>query len=236
MDRTHSDPVVRAAVGAVTANIGAMSASDVVQLALFPQSLSEWATDAGVHAAQVVNLLRRLRPYVRLRLGLAQRLGVPVAVVSHLIDATPKRPVSERMPGREEILTTAGIADMAVRTPIDWSAPPYPPYREATNPIERIAVERMRLEAPAMPASRLVRYALFPDTIATWARRERLSIDVVLGAIGGARRSPRIEAMLAHRLGVTRDAFAEFVMGTRREAAARLPVVANVTGDAALTA
>ncbi len=47
MDRTHSDPVVRAAVGAVTANIGAMSASDVVQLALFPQSLSEWATDAG---------------------------------------------------------------------------------------------------------------------------------------------------------------------------------------------
>src|SRR5579883_3206139 len=92
-ERGPDDPIVRQAVENVGRNIASLTASEVVQLVLYPESLAAWAAGAGVDDSQVVNLFRRHRRYTRLRGLLAARLGVPIAVLDHLM--TPRR----RWPG-----------------------------------------------------------------------------------------------------------------------------------------
>ncbi len=223
-ERGAADPILRAAVANVAANLAALSASEILQLALFPDTLTAWAARSGRSAAQVFNMLRRTRPYGQLRLALAQRLEVPPALVNHLIDAEPAPPAAHRLPDRARILDDAGLPPERIdRPPIAWDRPPYPLYRDGTNPLERLALVRLRAEAPAMPGTMLVSLALFPDTIASWARGEGYHFDRVLSSLSGTRRFGYLDTALARRLGVAPSALDAFIRAARREPAALIP-------------
>ena len=206
--RAPDDPVIRAAIRNVEANLAALSASEIVQLVLFPSSLSGWAAEADVDEAQVGNLLRHYRPYVALRAALAERLGVTQAILVHLIEARRALPASKRLPDAERVLRDAGI---------DWARPPYPLVRDGTNPLEQLALRRLELDAPAMPASRVVGLALWPETLAGWARAHgRCSLSNVLACLGGVLRHDYILDGIARRLDVSRTALDRFIAAEKR--------------------
>src|ERR1700728_3107657 len=133
-ERRDDDPIVRAAIDNVRRHLPALSASEIVQLALSPEPLVAWAKGAGVDDSQVANLFRRHRRYTRLRTLLATRLGVPISVLDHLIDAAPAVPAAKRPAAYAAILADAGLASWSQPAPIDWATPPYPPHRDGTNP------------------------------------------------------------------------------------------------------
>lgn len=217
-ERTAADPIVRLAVENIHRHIAALSASEVVQLVLFPESIAAWSAGAGVDESQVANLFRRHRTYVRLRSLLAERLGVPVTILAHLIDADPAVPPSRRPAAIAEILAQAGIPQGDVRPPIDWRAPPYPGYREGTNPLERLALANLSVVVPAMPASRIVGYAIWPESLAGFAARsKRFTLGALLTALSGMRRSDGIEGALARRLGVRQVELDGFIGSTKRD-------------------
>jgi hypothetical protein len=217
-ERTTSDPIVRLAVENLHRHVAALSASEIVQLILFPESFASWSTGAGVDESQVANLFRRHRTYVRLRSLLADRLGVPVAILSHLIDADPAVPMARRPPGFAEILAAAGIHPVDDRPAIDWRSPPYPRYREGTNPLERLALANLDVSVPAMPASRIVGFALWPESLAGFAARsKRFTLGSLLTALSGQRRSDGIETALSRRLGVRRQELDAFIAATKRD-------------------
>ena len=220
-ERTTADPIVRIAVENIHRHIAALSASEVVQLVLFPESIAAWSAGAGVDESQVANLFRRHRTYVRLRSLLAERLGVPVTILAHLIDADPQVPPSRRPAALAEILAAAGIPAGDPRPPIDWRAPPYPSYREGTNPLERLALANVDVALPAMPASRIVGYALWPESLAGFATRSRrFTLGALLTALSGMRRSDAIEATLARRLGVRQVELDAFIGAVKQDALA----------------
>jgi hypothetical protein len=217
-ERTPADPIVRAAVENIHRHVAALSASEVVQLVLFPDSFAAWSAGAGVDESQVANLFRRHRTYVRLRARLADRLGVPVTILAHLIDADPSVPASRRPPGFAEIMHAAGIRPIDERPPIDWRAPPYPPYREGTNPLERLALANLSVVVAAMPASRIVSYALWPESLAGFsARSKRFTLGSLLTTLSGMRRSDAIETAVSRRLGVTRRELDAFIESSKRD-------------------
>lgn len=220
-ERIAADPIVRTAVENIHRHIAALSASEVVQLVLFPESIAAWSAGAGVDESQVANLFRRHRTYVRLRSLLAERLGVPVMLLAHLIDADPAVPPSRRPAALAEILAQAGIPSGDPRPPIDWRSPPYPSYREGTNPLERLALANLTVVVPAMPASRIVGFALWPESLAGFAARsKRFSLGALLTTLSGMRRSDTIEAALARRLGVRQAELDTFIGSTKRDALA----------------
>lgn len=205
------------AVENIHRHIAALSGSEVVQLVLFPESMAAWSAGAGVDESQVANLFRRHRTYVRLRRLLAERLGVPVMVLAHLIDADPAVPPSRRPAALAEILAQAGIPEGDPRPPIDWRAPPYPSYREGTNPLERLALANLAVVVPGMPASRIVGYAIWPESLAGFAARsKRFSLGALLTTLSGMRRSDAIESALARRLGVRQVELDAFIGSTKR--------------------
>jgi len=222
-ERSSEDPIVRAAVENVTRHIAALSASEVVQLVLYPETLVAWAKGAGVDDSQVANLFRRHRRYTRLRVLLAARLGVPIAVLDHLIDATPEVPAAKRPAAYAAVLAESGLADWARRAPIDWGSPPYPRHRDGTNPLERLALAVLPGAVPSMPSSRIVGYALWPETLAAFAARaQRFTLDQLLTTLSGLRRSASIETALARRLRVTHRALDAFIRAEKRDALAEL--------------
>jgi hypothetical protein len=226
-ERTSSDLIVRMAVENLHRHIAALSASEVVQLVLFPESIAGWSQGAGVDESQVANLFRRHRTYARLRGLLAERLGVPITIVAHLIDATPQVPPSRRPAGVAEILAQAGIPHGDPRPPIDWRSPPYPDYREGTNPLERLALANLSVVVPAMPASRIVGYALWPESLAGFATRsKRFTLGALLTTLSGMRRSDAIEVALSRRLGIRHADLDHFIGSTKSDPlAAGLPPV-----------
>ena len=225
-ERRGDDPIIRAALANVGANLAALSASEVLQLVLFPDTLTAWAARSDRTAAQVFNMLRRTRPYAQLRIALAERLEVPPAVLNHLIDAAPAAPFAHRLAGREHILADAGITAARTQRPsIAWDRPPYPPYRDGANPLERLALERMRAEAPAMPGTSIVSLALFPDHISSWARNHGYHFNRVLSSLSGTRRFGYLDSALARRLGVSPRDLDIFIRSRKREPTAILPPV-----------
>jgi hypothetical protein len=223
-ERHARDPVVRAAIANVAANLQALSPSELLQLVLFPDTLTEWSSRAGRTPAQVFNMQRRTRPYAQLRIALADRLQVPLAILSHLIDADPGPPAAHELPERVRILADAGLSlARDAQAPIAWDRPPYPPYRDGSNPLERLALARLEAEAPAMPGTSLVSLALFPDRIATWARAHGYHFNRVLSSLSGTRRFAYLDTALARRLGVTVDALDDFIRARKREPLATQP-------------
>lgn len=217
---------MRLAVANVAANLPALTASEILQIALFPDTVTAWATRAGRTAAQAFNMLRRARPYAQMRIALASRLEVPPAILDHLIDAELAGPRAHQLAGREAILADAGVPRSRFeRSLIAWDRPPYPPYRDGTNPLERMALERLERDAAAMPGTALVSLALFPDHIASWARQEGYHVNRVLSSLSGTRRFAYLDAALARRLGVSEQALDAFIRAARRQPTTVLPPV-----------
>lgn len=209
-ERDGRNVVERKAVFRVRREVAAMPASLVVQLALWPDEIAAWARGEGTHESLVYNMLARRKPYQRVRERLAQRLEVPTAVLSHLVDARRPLPHAKREVARADGLPDAGSGE----PPIDWVVPPYPLYRDGSNPIERRALRLVERDVASMPASAVVGLALWPETLADWSREQRLKASVVWATLAGSP-SERIRGELARRLDVTRRDLDELVGAAR---------------------
>jgi len=218
-ERTGRNAIERKAVFRVQSDVAAMPASLVVQLALWPDDVAHWARAAGEDESLVYNMLARRKPYWRAREAMARRLQTSVAVLSHLIEADRPLPTAQRPPGADGLAEAGAFADLPA---IHWASPPFPAYRDGTNPIERQAVRRVELEIASMPASAVVGLALWPETLASWARAQRVSQSVVTGTLAGSPSDP-VRSALARRLDVTRDDLDELVAGIRRTPSAVVP-------------
>ncbi|HWZ59836.1 MAG TPA: hypothetical protein VNW46_12755 [Gemmatimonadaceae bacterium] len=217
-ERGPADPVVRAAVDNVARNLAALSASEVVQLVLYPEPLAAWADGAGVDESQVANLFRRHRIYSRVRQLLADRLGVPLGILAHLVDASPAPPAHQRPAIHAEVMRAAGLPIAEERPAIDWRTTPYPSYREGTNPLERLALANLAAGAASMPSSRVVGYALWPESLAGFAARSgRFTLGQLLTTLSGLRRADYIETALARRLQLSRAALERFIASSKRD-------------------
>jgi hypothetical protein len=234
-ERRTDDPIVRAAIDNVRRHLDALSASEIVQLVLFPEPLVGWATGAGVDDSQVANLFRRHRRYNRLRTLLAGRLGVPITVLDHLIDAPASVAAAKRPAAYAAVLADAGLGDWGKRPPIDWATPPYPPYRDGTNPLERLALAVLAAAAPSMPGSRIIGYAMWPETLAAFAgRAQRFTLDQLLTTLSGLRRSDAIEVALARRLRVPHRTLDAFIRAAKRDPFADVEPVGKRVGAASI--
>jgi hypothetical protein len=230
-ERGPADPVVRIAVDNVTRNVAALSASEIVQLVLYPEPLAAWAEDAGVDESQVANLFRRHRIYSRVRQMLADRLGVPLGILAHLVDAAPAAPAHQRPAIHAEVMRAAGLPIPDARPPIDWRIAPYPSYREGTNPLERLALANLAVGAGSMPSSRVVGYALWPESLAGFAARSnRFTLGQLLTTLSGLRRADYIETALARRLQLSRAALERFIASSKRDPFARDPFAPATVG------
>src|SRR5215208_7712571 len=97
-ERSGRNAIERKAVLRVQQEIAAMPASLVVQLAIWPDHMAAWARGEGTSESVVYNMLARRKPYARVRQRLAQRLGVPMGVLAHLIEARRPLPAAKRLP------------------------------------------------------------------------------------------------------------------------------------------
>src|SRR5690348_5655083 len=110
-------------------------------------------------------MLAARKPYARTRARLADRLGVPVTMVDHLVES--RRPQPTALRGADAAVAAWGDAAPPEEwPPIDWSTPPYPRYRDGTNPIERRAVRCLEADVASMPAATVVGLAIWPETLA----------------------------------------------------------------------
>ena len=91
---------------------------------------------------------------------------------------------------------------MGFSTPTIYDQLPAATRRERTgqNAIERLAVEVVRREIAAMPASLVVQLALWPDEVAAWAREIRASESLVYNMLAARKPYARTRMQLAERL------------------------------------
>ena len=230
--RDGRSPLERHAVARLRADVAAMPASDVVQLVLWPDTLAHWARGASVATAVAYNMLSRFKPYRRVRELLARRLDVPWHVLDHLIDAPRPLPSVMRV-GAEP--RDAPLDEPPAPPPGDRIPPTLrlPAVRDGTNPIEQRAVWRVWRDLAALPASLLVQVALFPETLAEWARRQRVPPSMLYAMLAGTQPHPGLREALARRLGLSSAALALAVDATRREpgGAAARPLVDPPSND-----
>ncbi|HEU4632119.1 MAG TPA: hypothetical protein VFS08_20375 [Gemmatimonadaceae bacterium] len=198
-----------------------MPASEVVQLVLWPQTVADWARESHVATAVAYNMLSRFKPYRRVRELLAHRLEVPAFVVDHLVDAPRPLPRALALPRAED--DTPVPAPPTPRHPVPPSLH-LPAVRDGSNPIEQRAVWHVWRELAAVPASLLVQIALFPETLADWARRAGVPPSMVYGMLAGTQPHPGLREALARRLDVPRHALDRVVDGVRRDPAVPRPI------------
>ena len=75
-----------------------MPASLVVQIALWPDKLADWAKEMEIAPAVVYNMLANVKPYHRVRGLLARRLNVPKEALDWLIEAPRPGPLAKLPP------------------------------------------------------------------------------------------------------------------------------------------
>lgn len=215
-ERDGRSPLERYAIARLRADVAAMPASEIVQLVLWPHTVADWARDAQVATAVVYNLLSRFKPYRRVRDLLAVRLEVTSAVLDHLIDAPRPLPSAQRAPGAT-VAGTGAAAATTVAHGEQAAPPPAPPtadewrrgggalpaVRDGSNPLEVRAVHHAWRETAALPASILVQLALFPESLAEWARRRRIAPSLLYGVLAGTQRQPGLREALARQLGLS---------------------------------
>jgi hypothetical protein len=97
-ERDGSNPIERKALYRAHVEMRSMAPSLVVQIALWPDKLADWARETGVAASVVYNMLAGVKPYHRVRALLARRLDVPKEVLDHLIDAPRPEPRAKLPP------------------------------------------------------------------------------------------------------------------------------------------
>jgi lambda repressor-like predicted transcriptional regulator len=64
-----------------------MPASVIIKLCLWPDSIADFAREAGINPTVAQNALRGFKEYRKVRVALAKRLGVPIEEINHLVDA-----------------------------------------------------------------------------------------------------------------------------------------------------
>ncbi|MBV9880441.1 MAG: hypothetical protein JO180_08090 [Gemmatirosa sp.] len=197
-ERDGANAIERLAIDVVRRETAAMPASLVVQLALWPDEVATWAREIRSSESLVYNMLAARKPYARARAALADRLGVGLAVVDHLVESARPQPSVRSGPPDPE----ADAALASPRAPIDWRLPPFPRRRDGTNPIERRAVRVVETDVASMPAASVVGLAMWPETLAAWSRAERLKSSVVWATLAGSPSAPVRDA-LARRLGAS---------------------------------
>jgi hypothetical protein len=201
-----------------------MPASDVVQLVLWPDTIANWARGVRVSTPVAYNMLGRVKPYRRVRELLAHRLTVPAFVLDHLVDAArplptalqppdPLRPRGE--PAEPLRLDQPDDAD-ALRLVLQA-------LRDGSNPLERMAVQRVEIEIAALPASLVVQLALYPETLAAWARRQSIPAPLLYSTLAAGQANQRIRHALAGRLGVAPRELDALVDAERQEPRATRP-------------
>jgi hypothetical protein len=82
------------------------------------------------------------------------------------------------------------------------SPPSTLPPRSGRSPLELAATRRVRDDVAAFPASLVVSLLLWPETIAEWARAQRVTPPLVHNALAGRKPFVRIRQALAERLDV----------------------------------
>jgi hypothetical protein len=82
------------------------------------------------------------------------------------------------------------------------SPPSTLPPRSGRSPLELAAARRVRDDVAAFPASLVVSLLLWPETIAEWARAQRVTPPLVHNALAGRKPFVRIRQALAERLDV----------------------------------
>jgi hypothetical protein len=97
-ERDGTNPIEKKAVYRAQVEIRSMPASLVVQIALWPDKLADWAKEMGVAPAVVYNMLAGVKPYHRVRTLLARRLNVSKHVLDHLVDASRPEPLAKVPP------------------------------------------------------------------------------------------------------------------------------------------
>lgn len=96
--RSGVSPVERKALGKLQHEAASMPASLVVQIALWPTKLADWARQEKVSPTMVYNCLANTKPYAPVRDRLAESLGVSRAAIDHLIEAVAPPPPSRVPP------------------------------------------------------------------------------------------------------------------------------------------
>jgi len=234
--RTGAGTIERQALARVQLDVRSMPASDVVQLVLWPDTIANWARSAQVSSPVAYNMLGRVKPYRRVRELLAHRLTVPTFVLDHLIDAA--RPLPSAMQPPDPLRPHA--TEPPVAHPLDDPSDPdsmrllLPTVRDGSNPLERIAVERVQVEVAALPASLIVQLALYPETLAAWARRQNIPAPLLYSTLAAGQPNQRIRHALAARLGVSPKDVDWLVDAVRPEPrATRPPTLADAPESAA---
>lgn len=223
VERDGRSPLERYAIARLRADVAAMPASEIVQLVLWPHTVADWARDAQVAPAVVYNLLSRFKPYRRVRDLLAVRLEVPVAVLDHLVDAPRPLPTALRAPAASAPDAGATRRELAPPpappTADDWrrSGGTLPAVRDGSNPLELRAVFHAWHDTAALPASVLVQLALFPETLAVWARRRHIAPSLLYGVLAGTQRHPGVREALARQLGLPTAAIDHAIDAPRAE-------------------
>lgn len=215
--RAADDPVVRLALGHVRANVASLPASELVQLVLWPRTLAELAADAAADEAVVSNMFRRFRAYRDVRARVAACLGVSVGAIAAVVDRPAAPPVPARVWERQVALGAEapggglepGESGNAPSTGVARDA------RRGDSPLELAALERAPAAIIRMPASRVVRLCLFPESIASWARRQGTPLERVLRYLSGHRENRAVERALAHRLRLPAATLGRFVTPDR---------------------
>lgn len=103
-ERDGSNPIERKAVYRTQVEIQSMPASLVVQIALWPDKLADWADEMGIAPAVVYNMLAGVKPYHRVRTLLARRLNVYKESLDHLVDARRPEPRAKLPPDPPQML------------------------------------------------------------------------------------------------------------------------------------
>jgi hypothetical protein len=232
--RTGDSTIERQAIARTRLEIASMPASDVAQLALWPDQIAGWARSVQVSTSVVYNMLGRVKPYRRVRELLAHRLDVPTYVLDHLVDAGRPLPHALRPPDPDRPAQPPSVrprsgsagadsADDGERAAADVAALLLPGIRDGSNPLERRAVFRVETEIAALPASLVVQLALYPESLASWARRQQVPAPMLYSTLSAGQSSQRIRDALARRLGVTMRELDALIAAVRPEPRATLP-------------
>ena len=225
-ERDGSSPLERLALARVRQDVGALPASEVVQLVLWPDSLAHWARDAGVSTAVAYNMLARFKPYRRVRELLAHRLDVPTFALDHLIDAP--RPLPAALGAHPDALRD--LAEPPAPEPVSPTAR-LASVRDGSNPLEQRAVWQLWRQIAAVPASLVVQLILFPETLAEWARKRGTPASMLYAMLAGSQPHPGLRDALARRLGVAGHVLDALLDATRREPATARPPLADRIPD-----
>lgn len=103
------------------------------------------------------------------------------------------------------------------------SAPRRKSQRDGTNPIERKALFRLETELAAMPASLIVRIALWPDDLANWSKENAIDPAVTYNMMANFKPYHRVRTLLARRLGVSKEDLDRLIENQTLEPSAKIP-------------